>query len=132
MWLAESKDLKVFTNVRDEPVLLPGPGEYDRQMIALNQIIKYNGRYYASYHGSPGGPRPVSWSSNLATSRDLIHWQKYAGNPLRPLAENKSSNLLDQDGPQRQRVSPVHDARCGMGLSARGDAGPTRALRHDG
>jgi hypothetical protein len=109
IWLAESKDLKVFTNVQDAPVLLPGPGEYDRKFVALNQIIKYQDRYYACYHGSPGGSRPSVWSSNLATSNDLIHWKKYPGNPLRPLAENKSSNLLINDGKQF-RLYTMHDS----------------------
>ena len=29
VWLARSRDLKVWTNVSDEPVLLPGPSDYD-------------------------------------------------------------------------------------------------------
>jgi beta-1,2-mannobiose phosphorylase / 1,2-beta-oligomannan phosphorylase len=109
VWLAQSKDLKVFTNVQDEPVLVPGPEEYDRKLIALNQIIKHNGRYYACYHGSPWGAKPVNWSSNLATSTDLIHWKKFPGNPLRPLSENKSSNLLIDDGKQF-RLYTMHDS----------------------
>jgi len=109
IWLAQSNDLKVFTNVQDEPVLVPGPDNYDRQFVAFNQILKRNGRYYACYHGSPGGSRPSVWSSNLATSTDLIHWKKYPGNPLRPLAENKSSNLLIDDGKQL-RLYTMHDA----------------------
>ena len=63
---------------------IPGPSEYDRKYVALNQVIKYGDRYYACYHGSPGEPRPALWSSNLAASTDLIHWKKYLGNPLRP------------------------------------------------
>lgn len=108
VWLAQSKDLNVFTNVQDEPVLTPGPAECDAKYIALNQIIKYKDRYYASYHGSPGGKRPVLWSSNLATSTDLIHWKKYPRNPLRPLAENRSSNLLIDDG-KAFRMYAMHD-----------------------
>lgn len=109
IWLARSRDLKVFTNVQDAPVLSPGPDEYDRKYVALNQIIKYQGRYYASYHGSPGGARPALWSSNLATSSDLVHWTKYSGNPLRPLAENRSSNLLIDDGRQF-RLYTMHES----------------------
>lgn len=109
IWLAQSTDLKVFTNVQDEPVLVPGPDHYDQKFVAFNQILKRNGRYYACYHGSPGGSRPSVWSSNLATSTDLIHWKKYPGNPLRPLAENKSSNLLIDDGKQL-RLYTMHDA----------------------
>lgn len=109
VWLAQSKDLKTFTNVQDEPVLRPGPEKCDQRLIALNQIIKYKGRYYACYHGSPGQSKPVVWSSNLAVSTDLIHWKKFPGNPLRPLMENRSSNLLIDDGKQF-RLYTMHEA----------------------
>jgi hypothetical protein len=36
IWLARSTDLKVWTNVQDEPVLSLGPDHYDKLMIALN------------------------------------------------------------------------------------------------
>src|SRR5690242_13045845 len=52
IWLATSKDLRVFTHVQDEPVMSPGPEQYDKDLIAVNQIIKHTGRYYAYYHGS--------------------------------------------------------------------------------
>lgn len=101
IWLARSKDLKVFTNVQDDPVLSPGPDEFDHDLIAMNQIIKYNGRYFGVIHGTkkPADPmQPSQWATGLATSQDLIHWTKYKGNPLRPISENKSSGLLIQDG----------------------------------
>jgi sucrose-6-phosphate hydrolase SacC (GH32 family) len=109
IWLATSKDLKVFTNLQDEPVLTPGPGRYDERYVALNQIIKYKDRYYACYHGSPGNRRPALWSSNLAASDDLIHWKKWPGNPLRPLSENRSSNLLMKDG-DKFRLYTTHES----------------------
>ena len=104
IWLATSKDLDVFTHVQDDPVLLPGPDAYDRHMIALNQIVKHDGRYYAYYHGTPARPR--AWSTNVAVSTDLIHWTKYPGNPL--LGDNKSSGLLIHDG-RRYRLYSLHD-----------------------
>jgi predicted GH43/DUF377 family glycosyl hydrolase len=95
VWLAESDDLKVWRNVRDEPVLLPGPGAYDRDMIAVNQVIKQGGRYYAYYHGcATEGPEARKWSTAVAVSDDLIHWEKYPGNPLLPTAANQSSGIL--------------------------------------
>lgn len=94
VWLAKSTDLKVWTNVQDEPVLKPGPDAYDRDLIALNQILKYRGRYYAVFHGAAADKSPAVWATGLATSTDLVHWEKYSGNPLRPIAENKSSGLL--------------------------------------
>lgn len=96
--LATSKDMKVWTNVQDEPVLALGPGEYDSQMIALNQIIKHQGRYYAYYHGSGSRENPRLWSPAIASSPDLIHWTKSPKNPLRPTEENRSSGIVVPDG----------------------------------
>jgi hypothetical protein len=99
VWLATSTDRKVWKNVQDEPVLSPGPGEYDRDLIALNQIIRHKGRYYAYYHGSSRtGPNAKLWSTAVATSADLIHWEKYPGNPLLPTALNRSSGIIVPDG----------------------------------
>ncbi|GBD36719.1 hypothetical protein HRbin36_01847 [bacterium HR36] len=111
IWLATSRNMKVWVNVQDEPVITLGPGEYDKEQIALNQIIKYNGRYYAYYHGA-GAPLPGTrkrlWCTCVATSQDLIHWVKYDKNPLFPLEENKSSGILVHDG-QRFLLYTMHD-----------------------
>jgi len=111
IWLASSKDMKVWTNVQDKPVLEPGPRKYDRKYIALNQILRYNKRYYAYYHGSPGEQRPSLWSTNVAVSTDLIHWKKYPGNPLQPLRENKSSGILVNDGKQLRLYTTHNQVR---------------------
>lgn len=107
VWLASSKDMKVWTNVRDEPVMRPGPESYDDNMIAFNQVIKHKGRYYASYHGSGDESSPKTWSSNLAVSDDLLHWEKYEHNPL--LGDNQSSNLFVDDG-TGIRLYSMHEA----------------------
>ncbi|OWK40818.1 TsaC protein (YrdC domain) required for threonylcarbamoyladenosine t(6)A37 modification in tRNA [Fimbriiglobus ruber] len=110
VWLAASDDLKVWRNVRDEPVLSPGPGDYDRDMIALNQVIKHGGRYYAYYHGcATTGPDARKWSVGVAVSDDFLHWEKYPGNPLLPVAENKSSGILVDTG-EGFRLYTVHPA----------------------
>lgn len=99
VWLAASDDRKVWTNVRDEPVLVPGPGAYDRDMIALNQVVRYGGRYFAYYHGcATTGPDARKWATAVAGSDDLLTWDKYPGNPLLPTAENKSSGMLVDAG----------------------------------
>jgi len=108
VWLATSTDMKVWTNVQDEPVMKPGPGEYEKDLIALNQIIQHNGRYYAYYHGSAReGKLKGLWSTCVATSTDLVNWEKYPGNPLVPSAENKSSGILVHDG-ERYRLYTMH------------------------
>jgi len=45
IWLATSKDTKVWKNVSDDPVIELGPDEYDARQVALNQIIKHQGIY---------------------------------------------------------------------------------------
>ena len=96
IWLATSNDLRIWTNVQDEPVLTPGPNIYDEHLVAMNQIVKHDGRYYAYYHGSSRN-RPGIWTTNVAVSEDLIHWTKYSRNPIRPAEENKSSGILVRD-----------------------------------
>ncbi len=106
VWLATSRDLKTWTNVQDEAVLRPGPGQYDRLMIALNQIYKQGGRYYAYYHGTGDPPPKRVWNTCLATSDDLVHWTKFPGNPL--LADKSSGIILPAGG--RIRLYTMHDA----------------------
>lgn len=108
VWLARSRDLKVWTNVQDDPVLLPGPEPYDRLMVALNQIVRHEGRYYAYYHGSGTPEKPRLWSTCIAVSSDLVHWKKYAGNPLTPASANQSSGIVVFDGKQF-RLYTMHD-----------------------
>jgi len=107
VWLARSKDLKVWTNVQDEPVLSPGPDAYDRHAVAMNQVIKHDGRYYAYYHGSDSDQPGRLWSTDVAVSADLVHWRKYPGNPI--LKDNKSSGILVHDG-QQFRLYSMHDS----------------------
>ncbi len=112
VWLASSSDHKVWTNVQDEPVLKPGPEKYDSTAIAVNQIIKYKGEYYAFYHGTNyanwmNNEKESTWTSNVAMSGDLIHWIKYPGNPV--VDDNHSSPILVFDGKQ-YRLYTMHPA----------------------
>lgn len=95
VWLATSKDMNIWTNVQDDPVLALGPGAYDKYAVAMNQVIKYNGKYYAYYHASDT-KEWKEWSTNIAVSDDLIHWKKYAHNPI--LKNNRSSGIVINDG----------------------------------
>ena len=106
VWLARSTDLKVWTNVQDEPVLRPGPAAYDQRLIALDQVIKYRGRYYSYYHALPANG---AWNTCVAASDDLIHWRKYPRNPL--VEGNKSSGIVVDDGRQYRLYTMHPDVR---------------------
>jgi len=106
IWLATSKDLKVWTNVQDEPVLTNGPESYDKYGVAMNQIIKYKGLYYGYYHATAYQDWH-EWSTNVAVSKDLIHWKKYEDNPI--VGNDKSSGVLVHDG-KKYRLYTMHPA----------------------
>ncbi len=108
VWLATSKDRKVWTNVQDDPVLKMGPEPYDREAVAMNQVVKRDGVYYAFYHANAHRPWK-DWTSCVARSKDLVHWEKYPGNPI--VENNASSGLLvdpDGDGPAEARLFTMH------------------------
>jgi len=107
IWVATSKDMKVWTNLNDEPVIKPGPEEYDARAVAMNQIIKHDGKYYASYHGH-AKEGVARWVSCLASSPDLRTWTKYSKNPLFPPEKNKSSAIFVPDG-KKYRLYTMHD-----------------------
>jgi hypothetical protein len=95
VWLATTKDPMslIWCDVQEKPVLSPGPGTYDKEMIAVNQVLKYKGVYYAIYHGSGSGDAaPRTWNTDIAGSTDRVHWHKYPGNPI--VTGNKSSGLV--------------------------------------
>ncbi len=104
VWLATSRDRSVWTNVQDTPVLARGPEPYDLYAVALNQIIKREGVYYAFYHANAHRPWK-DWTTNIARSRDLVHWEKYPGNPI--LRDNCSSAVLVR-GPKGDRLYTMH------------------------
>jgi hypothetical protein len=104
VWLATSTDRKTFTNVSDDPVIACGPGEYDRAAVALNQVIKRDGVYYGFYHANSQRPWK-DWTTCVARSRDLVHWEKYPGNPI--IRDNCSSAVL-VSGPAGDRLYTMH------------------------
>ncbi|MEQ9412122.1 MAG: glycosylase [Fuerstiella sp.] len=107
IWLATSRDMKVWTNVSDEPLIVPGPDSYDRLMIAMNQIVSHDGLYYAVMHGTGTPTKPRDWCTWFAVSPDLRTWQKCSNGPVLPVSDNKSSGVLVHDG-QRYRLYTMH------------------------
>lgn len=104
IWLASSRNLTEWTNVQDDPVIKKGPEAYDKFGVALNQVIPYQGLYYAYYHGTAFEDWS-EWSTNVAVSKNLIDWEKYSLNPI--MKENKSSGILVHDGSQ-YRLYTMH------------------------
>ncbi|MFO0909397.1 MAG: glycosylase [Isosphaeraceae bacterium] len=104
VWLAKLDGANRWVNVQDTPVLELGPGPYDRGAVAMNQVIRRDGVYYAFYHAAAERPWK-EWTSCIARSHDLIHWEKYAGNPI--VRENCSSPIL-VERPEGDRLYTMH------------------------
>ena len=97
--------MKVWRNVSDDPILLPGPEKYDDLLIAANQVIRHGGRYYLYYHGKGEGSK--NWTINVAVSKNLVEWEKYRGNPLLPEELNLSSGIV-VPGSEGYRLYTTH------------------------
>lgn len=104
VWLARSTDLKTWTNVSDEPVLKMGPEPYDQTAVAINQVIRDGDWYFAVYHANAERPWK-SWTTCLARSNDLVHWEKFPGNPV---VRNNSSSGLFVAEPSGWRLYTMH------------------------
>lgn len=105
VWLATSKDRKVWTNVQDEPVIAMGPQQYDLHAVALNQVFRRDGLYYGLYHANATKPWR-DWSTCIARSRDLIHWEKAPVNPI--IGQNRSSAILVPAPDGSDRLYTMH------------------------
>jgi len=109
VWLATTRDPVAgpWTNVQDEPVVAMEPGAYDQFAVAFDQVFERDGVFYAYYHANAHNPWQADWTTNLARSSDLIHWEKYPHNPL--IEKNSSSSVLVvPPGSKRPRLYTMH------------------------
>lgn len=69
-----------FIKCPHNPVFKGTPSTWDGQSVRQNGLFKKDDAYYLYYSGEPApGER---WQIGLATSQDMLHWMKYAGNPI--------------------------------------------------
>lgn len=79
---ATSKDGFHFEEVQTAPVLPIGrEGSWDSHTTETPRIFVENGLYYMLYCGSDRN-NDYPFHAGLATSRDLVHWKKFSGNPV--------------------------------------------------
>ena len=76
--VATSPDGVSWTKYSANPVLVPGPNEWDNYHVYTGPVLKSGGLYRMWYTGQ-------SWATNrigLATSSDGYSWSKYEANPV--------------------------------------------------
>ena len=111
VWLATSKDRRVWTNVQDTPVLAMGPEPYDRHAVAMNQVIKRDGVYYAFYHAC---------DAQALEGLDHLH---------RPLARPGPLGKIPRQPDHRQQLLERHPRRHPPGRPALHDASRRQGVR---
>ncbi|MBI4385776.1 MAG: hypothetical protein HY551_00185 [Elusimicrobia bacterium] len=87
--VAAGSDLTRLEKHPGNPVLKTGPPEaWDEGTVGKRSILKQGGVYYMMFEGSTRPPyRQARWSSGLARSTDLLHWEKFQDNPVLPRTE---------------------------------------------
>ena len=81
IFAASSSD-GVAWSVRSAPVLTTGAnGTWDSSSVYSPDVISNGSTYLMYYTGTGNGPNQFR-QVGLATSSDMIHWQKYQGNPI--------------------------------------------------
>ncbi len=80
--LATSRDGYLFSEPGAGPVLPVGPsGSWDSHTVETPRIFEDGGVYYMMYCGSDRH-NDYPPAAGVATSKDLIHWTKFAHNPV--------------------------------------------------
>ena len=80
--MAISNDGYQFDEVSPDPVLPVGPhGSWDSHTTETPRIFSEGGVFYMVYCASDRH-NDYPADAGLATSRDLIHWKKFGGNPI--------------------------------------------------
>ncbi len=86
----------------NSPVLAAGPsGSWDEGGVQAPSVI-WNGTLYLMYY--TGANRTFASDIGLASSKDMVHWQKYEGNPILTRTANK------WDAYSVEFASAIHDS----------------------
>jgi predicted GH43/DUF377 family glycosyl hydrolase len=76
------RDIRHLEKLAQAPVLRPTPGEeWDSGGIYKAAVYRIEDRYWMFYNAKDKGD-PWVEQTGLATSTDLLHWEKHRGNPI--------------------------------------------------
>jgi len=95
MGLATSEDGLNWTKYGSNPVFVGSGvnGDFDKNQVVPDDIVKIEDTYYLTYHGHDG----VEWRCGIATSPDLINWTRI-GTPIQFYGEDSTPIMVYWDG----------------------------------
>jgi len=82
--LCYSEDLRKWEV--DEPILYPDGGQaWEAGGLYKSWIMEVDGTFYLFYNAKNQDEKPWFEQTGFATSRDLVRWDRYPGNPVLPI-----------------------------------------------
>jgi hypothetical protein len=101
--VATGTNLTNLTKFSGNPVLQATPGSWDSGAVGKRSAIFQEGAYfYFAHEGSTDPPFDTAkWSTGLARSTDLIHWQEFPGGPVVP----QTSSSYGYDAPEMIQIA---------------------------
>jgi len=86
--LAHSADGMHWTRDERNPVITTADSKtWERRAVVPQSIVRRGSKWHLFYHASN-----ATWQTGVASSEDLIHWKRYASNPV---LKDKSAVILD-------------------------------------
>ncbi len=101
--VANGSSLTNLTKYSANPVLAVVPGTWDSGAVGKRSTIYKDGAYYyVAYEGSTDPPFDTAqWSTGLARSADLLHWEQYPNGNVIP----QTGSSYGYDAPELVRIA---------------------------
>ena len=97
--VARGRDIRSLAKLPESPVLTPSPGdEWDSGGIYKAAVYEVGNRYWMFYNAKDNSA-PWLEQTGLATSIDLLNWEKYESNPILPVGPPGSWDSLFASDP---------------------------------
>lgn len=82
----------------DKPILSWKDGsDWEKGGLYKACIVEDNGTYYMFYNAKNSSKGPWIEQIGLAVSKDLVHWERYSGNPVLKVTENSWDSRFVSD-----------------------------------
>lgn len=83
-----------------DPILTPSPTcQWERGGLYKSWIMEHDGTYYLYYNAKNNTDWPWVEETGVATSTDLVHWERYKGNPILKVGSSGSFDDLFASDP---------------------------------
>jgi len=83
----EDETLREWTRLEEPIFTYEDGGEWERKGLYKCCLLEHEGRYWMHYNAKGTSEWPWLEETGVAWSNDLLHWERYAHNPILPVVE---------------------------------------------